>query len=400
MWIFKLCYLLFLIGLTVFYVLYIDSLALVVLMTALILPVLLKLCLIWLKHQSKTSLSCNKDSCAVGQSVPVSLILENDCPLSFAKATAKIRIQHVFSDKAESIRLRFPVHGRNTTRLTFWIKAECCGAVRISLEKIHVLDYFCLFRTNIRKQSTDLELLILPERLQIPLLEQAESVYAPESNQYANKAGDDPSEIFNIREYHAGDAVSRIHWKLSSKSEEHLFLKEFGYPVEKQVLLLAEYLPQPSADSIQQMKQAQAVLTLIYSIASGLAEHSEKTGMICTMAWYDGKQQRLISRDLKTLQNLRQIFQDFYHSLNDMICNPQVLHDALTGKQFSSVTLVTNHNSDETIRMLEQQISAYQKNLLIMTEKPAARCSDWVTLQTIHPEAFTEHSQEISEIVI
>ncbi|MDE5753261.1 MAG: hypothetical protein K2H89_01755, partial [Oscillospiraceae bacterium] len=150
----------------------------------------------------------------------------------------------------------------------------------------------------------------------------------------------------------------------------------------------------------QQMKQAQAVLTLIYSIASGLAERSEQTGMICTMAWYDGRQQRLIRRDLKTLQNLRQIFQDFYHSLDDMTCNPQVLQDALTGKQFSSVTLVTNHNSDETIRMLEQQISAYQKNLLIMTEKPAAICSDWVTLQTIHPETFTEHSQEISEIVI
>ncbi|MDE5885572.1 MAG: DUF58 domain-containing protein [Oscillospiraceae bacterium] len=407
MWIFKLCYGLLLLGLAVFFILYIDSLALVILLAALMLPVFLKICLLWLNRKTQAFLSCNADTCTVGKSIPVSLMIENACPLSFPKAIAVIRVQHVFSDNSEQIRLKFPVHGRNTTRLTFWINAECCGAVKISLEKIRVLDYFYLFHTNLKKQGKQAELLVLPEKLQVSLLEQAEAVYAPESNQYGDKPGDDPSEIFNIREYHAGDAVSRIHWKLSSKSEEHLFIKEFGYPVEKRILLIAEYLPQAVADDLQRMQQAQAILTLIYSVACEFAEYSRQNPQICTsLVWYDGSQDQFISRELRTNQDLEQIFRALYHTLNCMTLKAQILRDALTGQAFSSVTMITNDTGEESLRILEQQVTANQKNLLILKKEPdipekfPELCSDQVALQIIHPETFQDGTQSIPEILL
>ena len=98
------------------------------------------------------------------------------------------------------------------------------------------------------------------------------------------KPGDDPSEIFNIREYHPGDAVSRIHWKLSSKSDI-LFIKEFGFPIEKKILLLAEYLPESECPAIHSdMKEAQAFLTLIYSLSVRFAESEN----VAFLAWHDG----------------------------------------------------------------------------------------------------------------
>ena len=46
------------------------------------------------------------------------------------------------------------------------------------------------------------------------------------------KKGDDPSEIFDIREYADGDKIQRIHWKLSSKTGD-LMVKEGSLPLMK-----------------------------------------------------------------------------------------------------------------------------------------------------------------------
>lgn len=390
----KLCYLIFLIGLLIFYVLYIDSFALVVLIASVLLPIVLKIFLIWLKFTCNASLTCGVSSCNINESIPVSVMIENRCPLFFPKARAFLKIRHVFSDKSETIQITFPLHGKNTTRLTFYVKPDCCGAVQIYLEQIKALDFFHIFGTKLRKQNALLELLVLPEKIYIPLSEEAEAVYAPESNQYANKAGDDPSEIFDIREYHAGDAVSRIHWKLSSKSEDILFIKEFGFPIEKQVLLVIEYLPESVPNGIQRMKQAQTMLTLVYSIALQLAEQNN----ICfSLAWCDSNQDKLITRKLTSVQELQTIFCELYHALEHMTCNAQGLQDGLFGQQFSSVTLITNEISEELLHVLERQVDANQKNLLVITEKEISLNSDWVSLQAINPTEWTEN---ISRIII
>lgn len=48
------------------------------------------------------------------------------------------------------------------------------------------------------------------------------------------KKGDDPSEIFDIREYADGDKIQRIHWKLSSKTGD-LMVKEGSLPLMKEI---------------------------------------------------------------------------------------------------------------------------------------------------------------------
>ena len=41
-----------------------------------------------------------------------------------------------------------------------------------------------------------------------------------ESDSYSTiKGGDDPSEVFAIREYREGDRLQRIHWKLSYETK-------------------------------------------------------------------------------------------------------------------------------------------------------------------------------------
>ena len=43
-------------------------------------------------------------------------------------------------------------------------------------------------------------------------------------------SGDDPSELFALRDYQPGDRMARIHWKLSARKGEW-YVKEFSRPV-------------------------------------------------------------------------------------------------------------------------------------------------------------------------
>ena len=390
MWFVKLIYLLLTAGLAVFSVLYIDSLAVVLLLCALFLPVLLKAGLLWVKFSSQASLETGSASCTVHQSIPVSVVIENRCPLFFPKNYATVSVCHAFSDTPEKIKLCFPLHGRNSTRLTFYIRPDCCGSVRLRIEKIRILDCFHLFGTRMKKASASAEILVLPEKLRLTVHDTAEAVYAPESHRYADKAGDDPSEIFGIREYHAGDAVSRIHWKLSSKSDI-LFVKEFGFPIEKQVLLLAEYLPEADSDTMDRMKQAQAFLTLVYSLSARLAESEDKA----FLAWHNGS--HLIYRPLQSAEELPEIFREMYRSLDSMALETQDLRSLFSGRQYSSATLVTNDSHAEMLPVLEREADAGRKNLLVMTGEKIAFSSDSVAVRPILPEQIAE---SISGLII
>ncbi|MBR1529138.1 MAG: DUF58 domain-containing protein [Oscillospiraceae bacterium] len=383
MWLIKLLYLAVVIGLAVFCVLYIDSLAVVLLLCTLILPVILKLCLLWVKFSTQASLTCNTASCTVNESVPISIIVESSCPLFFPKVYTSVSVCHAFSGKQETIKLRFPLHSRNITKLTFYVRPEYCGAVTVRLNPVRILDYLHLFHTKMKRVNSELELLVLPENLHLSVSRTAEAVYSPESNLYADKAGDDPSEIFDIREYHDGDAVSRIHWKLSSKSDK-LFIREFGFPIEKHVLLLAEYLPEQEADSGIQMQQAQAFLTLVYSLAVCAA----KPDMTAILAWHDGN--RLHYQPLKSGETLPELFSQLYRSLRHMSLDAQDLHEILSGQEYSSVTLLTNDRNAELLPVLEKQTEASQKNLIILNSETHSFPADSVAVRTVSPDSMTD----------
>ncbi len=379
MWWVKLLYLAVVIGLGIFSVLYIDSLAVVFFLCALLFPVILLFCLLWGRLCTHASLNSTTASCTVHDSVPMGIIIENTSPFYFPKVYAQITVCHALSDMPEKIRLRFPLHARNTTRLTFYVRPECCGAVKIRIDYLHILDYLHIFRTEMRRVNDELELLVLPRQADLSLRMTAEAVYSPESSRYADRPGDDPSEIFNIREYHPGDAVSRIHWKLSSKSEK-LFIREFGYPIEKQVLLLAEYLSDAQDEPLAHMRQAQTFLTLIYSLARRLAEEDFQA----VFAWYDGT--RLVVRPLQSATALPELFREFYHALDSMTLEPQALRELFAGQHYSSVTLLTNDQEAALLPVLETQADASRKNFVLLAEEKISLRSDSVSVRTVLPE--------------
>ena len=79
----------------------------------------------------------------------------------------------------------------------------------------------------------------------------------------ADRPGDDPSELYDIREYRAGDRISRIHWKLSERGEE-VYVKEGGLPLDQSPFLAVD--PARADDD-----RAETVLTEAFSLSRHFA---------------------------------------------------------------------------------------------------------------------------------
>lgn len=377
----KLIYLALLIGLIVFYVLYIDSLPLMMLGAALILPIIFKACLLVLHRSATAELSCQAVSCCAGDTVPITITVQNPSCLFFPCAEAVVRISHSFGKGRETIRLRFPVQDHNSTRLTFYVGAQSCGTLTATLRRVWVFDPFRLFHTRLRGQVQELELLVLPKPVQLSLETSAAPVENSESVRFEDRPGDDPSELFGVREYHEGDPVSRIHWKLSSRSDT-LYLKEFGAPVDKHALLLLEY--RSPARQQQALEDADALLTLLYSLAHQLIRAAHPV----TLAWFDKERGEVVLCSPSTPGELTDAFGTLYDSLHTIGSDARSFLDALGAQPFSSAHVVTNCPDTAMLGILEHSIAANHRTLLIISEEETPLTSEMTDIMPIRSSAF------------
>ena len=376
----KIIYAAVLIGLACFYILYIDSLPLMLLVCALLVPVFLKAGLVWLHFASDAAIRAQAQTCTTSDNVSVTVTVGNRSPLFFPRGEALVQIRHGFGQKTEKLRLKFPVQDRNRMKLTFYIKPARCGVVTITLRRVRIYDALRLFHTNVPNARQDVTLLVLPKPVLLPLDTSAPPVSDPESDRFADKPGDDPSELFGIREYHTGDPVSRIHWKLSSHSDK-LFLKEFGSPVEKHALLLLEYQPQRETD----LKQLEALLTMLYSLAYQLIAQEHP----CTIAWASRETGNVCVQTPESTAELGDAFRLLYASLYSLSSDDQLLHRELGNVLYSSATVFTNLPDTGMLGTLENSISANQRNLVIVSDHESTLQSDYTAIQTIHPDQLT-----------
>ena len=151
----------------------------------------------------------------------VTLLVEKKGILPVAKLNAVILFIYDQSGETSVQRTAFSVPpGR--TLVDFDCILPYSGSGTFQMKKCSVCDPLSFFGIPVRRRKE-----IRAEVDVSPALEEAE-IYV-QSNQLTgtvsdhaitvNHIGDDPSETFQIREYHPGDAISRTHWKLTAKRD-------------------------------------------------------------------------------------------------------------------------------------------------------------------------------------
>ena len=130
---------------------------------------------------------------------------------------------------------------------------------------------------GIRKKIKEKErsLLIYPESFSLLVSDEKGldfSLGNDDSEFYTDRPGDDPSEVFDRREFRNGDKLSRVDWKLSAR-EKKMMVKEMSAPIPEPVCLLLG-LDRVPAEKIN------SCMSLFYSVCLALNSENIRFSVI------------------------------------------------------------------------------------------------------------------------
>lgn len=336
---------------SVFYLAY-GAVAIVGILAAM--PIVMFIFLILLRIRFKVSVDCKnpmteKDAIDKPARAVITLMLENgNVILPVTKGIAKVHYENTFTGERGKMRIRFSVDAGKHRERRIPVVMNHCGNVSIKVEKVRIYDYLSIFAWTVGKKFHTQNVIVLPPVKEIYL---GEDRWYNDTNEDSDrfslyKKGDDPSEIFDIREYMDGDKIQRIHWKLSSKTNT-LMVKEGSLPLTRAVNIFIDLCVPGSNKKKEREKRYDKMNLLIqgvYSISMFMIEHAIPQNYI----WYDNKNEVVQERLVEHEEELIWMFQDLFRS--SMTKNPEELVESFLaweeGRPLESALYLTVSDHD------------------------------------------------------
>lgn len=342
-------------------VFYLEYGAVAIMGLLIIVPVVMFLFLLFIRRRIHVSVDsknpvAEKDSMDRPARAAVILSVENgNRILPITKGIARVRYENLFSGEKGRFKIRFSVDAGRKRDRRIPVSMVNCGNVAITVEKVRIYDYLSIFAWTVGKNFKTQNILVLPPQKEIYL---GEDRWYNETNEDSDrfslyKKGDDPSEIFNIREYMDGDKIQRIHWKLSSKTGS-LMVKEGSLPLTKAVNIFVDLCTQGTKK--ERHAGANCLVQGIYSIAMFMTEH----GIPQKYIWYDAENELVQERLVEHVEELLWMFQDMFKCR--MEDNPDALVEAYfaweEGKTLESALYLTvaDHGALEDCGLVRERL--------------------------------------------
>ncbi|HAH18360.1 MAG TPA: hypothetical protein DCL29_05060 [Eubacterium sp.] len=135
---------------------------------------------------------------------------------------------------------------KNVEPIKIPIDSKYCGRIDLSVEECRVYDWFD-FTYLKKKVNTKGVVYVYPDESKTTLAEMDDLLSEGEELTYKHVVGNDVSEVLQIREYAQGDSIKNIHWNLSAKTVDSLYVKELDTPNDNSIMVVFDY-----AESINQ----------------------------------------------------------------------------------------------------------------------------------------------------
>lgn len=191
-----------------------------------------------------------------------------------AISVPRIRIVVELNDngKKERYAVSGAIGSRAVKLFELKVTPKFCGELKMRVVEINTWDYFRLFKWRKTLKHTEVTIHVLPRIL--PAAAEVVSnfrYFIGDSDVYSDEeSGDDPSQIFEIRDYRPGDKMQKIHWKLSAKSDS-LIVKEYSEPVGFAIVIFVNLF---SPGKKEDRQKRDAVLETAASLSWTLIEQN------------------------------------------------------------------------------------------------------------------------------
>jgi len=183
--------------------------------------------------------SAVKSQTAGGESVQSAfgaVNLHNGGFLSCGRVDVTFSIKNELTGEASEHTVTLSAPSRGGSAASFLFSPNYCGMLTFSIKNAVLYDWFGLLRIPAALTAQG-SVTVLPATfdasvmVDLPYSEQGD-----EENINPLRGTEDPSVIYALREYQAGDPVRRMHWKLSAKRDLPI-VKEISRPVSRSLVL-------------------------------------------------------------------------------------------------------------------------------------------------------------------
>lgn len=115
-----------------------------------------------------------------------------------------------------------------------------CGGIHLSIGKYKQYDILNMIYLK-RESYSYIDITIFPQNIEYDFTYIQSTLPKKSEETYSLlQKGDDPTEIFDIHEYHEGDLLKNIHWKLSLKHQK-LLIKDNALPMQHHISIQCSF---------------------------------------------------------------------------------------------------------------------------------------------------------------
>ncbi len=218
-----------------------------------------------------------------GRDSLIKLVVENRWIWTMHKVKVQVVVNDVMRGRKKKYWMTMPSVPRGESEFIKSLSFYGTGTYEIYLRKLRVYDIVGIFGWNVRMKKQG-SIQVMPELHDMPVrLTLATRNFYGEADVYdETRPGHDNSELFQVREYRAGDRLQNMHWKLSAKQDE-LMVKEYSLPKACPVILFLSYQPRKKK---QLLNFLEAAASLSFSIMDAGCPHY--------VVWYDDTEQDVV----------------------------------------------------------------------------------------------------------
>jgi uncharacterized protein (DUF58 family) len=335
------------------YVMYIEDIALVILVFAVLYPVSIFAILFYAKKKINLSLLINSNYEV--RKHPLSIIINIDNPTVFPISRAVIRLKYnnSFSDYTTYETFEVPIKARTSQQLICNAVSEHCGEFTVTLCEIRIFDYVRNFSLK-KVFNSSVDVKITPIIYDVNCLIESTDIQHDSDKLSEYFKGDDPTQIFDLRDYTDGDKLNKIHWKLTVKLDKPI-VKEYSQSISAGYALVFNF------DTFTDMSVTDALLETLYSISYFLISN-DKTLKIC---YYSGSYDEVLISDENDLFKLNEIFIKKYKGSD--VLGSFIENNSNT--LFSHVIYISGNVDEISFITLGNIDNSYKKSALALTSE-------------------------------
>lgn len=349
MWKNRLFYLILLFVTIFLSIMYFEPFPVLLLILEILIPFALLCFLIPSISRLRINYRVEKEYYEIGEPVKVQIVIKTNLMLPISYLQLHCYFHNFFTKKIIKQKITMSVAAGGVINNEIVFTPEKCGRVRFEVKKAKVMDFFGLF-CFYKKVRNPIDITVLPKLLfmEAELTEKTKTFRIDSDEFDPHKPGDDPSEIFQIREYKSGDRLQRVHWKLSVKAD-NLFVKDLSKPIGWPVLVMVD------------LRNERDVNEKIYQIVAAISCTLSQLPCRHILTWYDEKSmkayQGFVRGEEDVVEEIKELLQNSYATRWIL----EMFEKEFVQAAFSHLIYITNQKTiDEIAKIGESPLSKHK----------------------------------------